>query len=227
MLGILKGEMGDFYLAGGTALARYYFHHRESVDLDFFTQTYDPGKVDAIVKIISRGLDQGLEMTASQADPKFAKMMVFNLPVYREFTLKIDFVQDLAALLKPARDFDGINVLSLEDIFLRKIYAVAGGVSGVDAIGRNTMAGGRMEAKDFFDLYILSSTFMRLSAFTDKFLNAALKEGIIRWFRTYNRLEMKTALLEIKAETDINYNAIEKHFQKEVDLILKKELEIE
>ena len=27
----------DFYLTGGTALARFYFHHRESVDLDLFT----------------------------------------------------------------------------------------------------------------------------------------------------------------------------------------------
>lgn len=27
----------DFYLTGGTALARFYFFHRESVDLDLFT----------------------------------------------------------------------------------------------------------------------------------------------------------------------------------------------
>src|SRR3989344_1618200 len=28
----------DFYLTGGTALAKFYFQHRESFDLDFFTQ---------------------------------------------------------------------------------------------------------------------------------------------------------------------------------------------
>lgn len=28
----------NFYLTGGTALARFYYHHRESVDLDLFTQ---------------------------------------------------------------------------------------------------------------------------------------------------------------------------------------------
>jgi len=27
----------DFYLTGGTALARFYFQHRESLDLDLFT----------------------------------------------------------------------------------------------------------------------------------------------------------------------------------------------
>ena len=28
----------SYYLAGGTALAEYYLHHRKSEDLDFFTQ---------------------------------------------------------------------------------------------------------------------------------------------------------------------------------------------
>lgn len=27
----------SFYLTGGTALARFYFHHRESIDLNLFT----------------------------------------------------------------------------------------------------------------------------------------------------------------------------------------------
>lgn len=30
-----------FYLTGGTALARYYFHHRESLDLDLLTNDQD------------------------------------------------------------------------------------------------------------------------------------------------------------------------------------------
>jgi len=29
-----------FYLTGGTALARFYFHHRESLDLDLFTNDF-------------------------------------------------------------------------------------------------------------------------------------------------------------------------------------------
>lgn len=29
-----------FYLTGGTALARFYFHHRESLDLDLFTNNF-------------------------------------------------------------------------------------------------------------------------------------------------------------------------------------------
>ena len=35
------GPLGQhFYLTGGTALARFYFHHRESLDLDLFTNDF-------------------------------------------------------------------------------------------------------------------------------------------------------------------------------------------
>jgi hypothetical protein len=38
-----SGPLGEhFYLTGGTALARFYFHHRESLDLDLFTN--DPAQ---------------------------------------------------------------------------------------------------------------------------------------------------------------------------------------
>lgn len=37
----LEPALKDFYLTGGTALAEYYFRHRISDDLDFFTP-YDP-----------------------------------------------------------------------------------------------------------------------------------------------------------------------------------------
>jgi len=36
VLSVLSGEIPDFYLTGGTALSRFYLHHRFSEDLDFF-----------------------------------------------------------------------------------------------------------------------------------------------------------------------------------------------
>ena len=40
VLKALSGRMDNFYLAGGTALSLFYFQHRLSVDLDFFTQNF-------------------------------------------------------------------------------------------------------------------------------------------------------------------------------------------
>ena len=37
ILKVLADKAGDFCLGGGTALSKVYFHHRESLDLDFFT----------------------------------------------------------------------------------------------------------------------------------------------------------------------------------------------
>ena len=41
----------SFYLTGGTALARFYFHHRESIDLDLFTNQRD-ADFDAVNRAI-------------------------------------------------------------------------------------------------------------------------------------------------------------------------------
>jgi predicted nucleotidyltransferase component of viral defense system len=39
--GFFAGPLAEqFYLTGGTALARFYFHHRESLDLDLFTNDW-------------------------------------------------------------------------------------------------------------------------------------------------------------------------------------------
>mgnify|MGYP000256182108 CR=1 FL=1 len=48
---------------------------------------------------------------------------------------------------------NGINVLSIEDIYIRKIYAVTGVETGKSKIGAYKFEGGRQDAKDLFDLY--------------------------------------------------------------------------
>ncbi len=52
-----------------------------------------------------------------------------------------------------------------------------------------------------------------------------MREAIIRWFRTCNRLDMKTGLLELQLKKNINYIEIERHFKQEVNSIIEKEIE--
>ena len=44
----LAWKLEDFYMVGGTALSLFYFHHRFSFDIDFFTRNFDFKKIDKI-----------------------------------------------------------------------------------------------------------------------------------------------------------------------------------
>ncbi|MBI5399546.1 nucleotidyl transferase AbiEii/AbiGii toxin family protein [Candidatus Saganbacteria bacterium] len=221
-LAALSGKINDYYLAGGTALARFYFHHRQSIDLDFFSQVYSFDNIVKTMNDLSLQLGKEIELVATQNDAKFARMAVYagQFPE----ALKIDFIEDIIKLIKPLNNINGINVMSLEDIYVRKLYALSGTVLQNDAIGRNVPAGGRVEAKDFFDVYFLSKTFLSLSDFVKNFGNNVIREGLIRWFRSYNRLDIKSGLLEIITNNPIDYQTAEKHFKIEIDKILKEEI---
>ena len=112
---------------------------------------------------------------------------------------------------------------------LAKFYAASDNcfalVPALDEIGRNIRLGGRQEAKDFYDLFYLSNTFMRLSKFVFRYCNRLTMEGVIRWFRTYSRMDMKTGLLELDLKNKVDYRVMESHFKHEIDKILEKEIE--
>lgn len=225
VLKTLASEIDDFYLAGGTALSLYYFHHRESFDLDFFTSDFSRARVFEIVKFLSASLKKKVNLIAEESRKNRVKTLVYSVSINKDRALKIDFVQDYLGLIKPLKLINGIRVLSLEDIYIRKIYAITGTSLIEDSIGRRITKGGRQEAKDFYDLYCLSHTFMRFSDFSFRFCNQVIREAIIRWFRTYSRLDMKTGLLELKLKKGIGYPDMERHFKKEIDKILEKEIE--
>jgi predicted nucleotidyltransferase component of viral defense system len=224
VLSVLSGKITDFYLAGGTALSLYYFHHRESFDLDFFTKKFNAIRISNIIKELSLGLKKETELIAEQKSKEKVRIAVYSVQFTKTEALKIDFVEDYANLIKKPRLVNGINVLSLEDIYIRKIFAIAGSLQAEDSIGRRIMRGARQEAKDFYDLFCLSSIFMRLSGFAYKYCTPLVREGLIRWYRTYNRLDMKTGLLELKLKKAIDYREMEQHFKKEIDAILEKEV---
>jgi len=225
LLKVLSKRIDDFYLGGGTALSLYYFNHRESLDLDFFTQSFNKPRVFEITGFLSGVLKKKMELTAEETRKNRVKILVYSLSIDRISSLKIDFIQDYLNCIKKPKLINGIKVLSLEDIYLRKIYAITGTISKKDFIGRKTMIGGRQEAKDYYDLYCLSHIFMGLSEFSFRYCNQTIREGLVRWYRTYSRLDIKTGLLELKLSKDIEYQDIERHFKREIDKILDKEVE--
>ena len=211
-------------MGGGTALSKFYFNHRQSFDLDFFTERYSRKEIITLIDFLSRESGRVFEVSKEQSKKDRVRVLVFNARVSPRYLLKVDFIEDYIRRLKPARLINGIWVFSLEDIYLRKVYAVSGTLESLDQIGRRIRIGGRQEAKDFYDLYFISHTFMNLSVFARKYCNPAMREALINWFRSYPRLEIKSGILDLKTEKRVDYAAMEKHFKVEIDRILEDQI---
>lgn len=198
VLKTLKSKAAPFYLAGGTALAKFYFQHRDSYDLDFFSQKYSTAKINSLAKNIFKSTGKKMKLIRESHREGFVRLSIYELLIGKNEALKIDFVEDVIPLLKPLKRLDGIDVLSLDDIYIRKIHAISGTHPNINKIGQKQFLGGRQEAKDFYDLYYLSLTHQPLSAFVLDECDDLQKEALIRWYHTYSRSEIKIGLMELK-----------------------------
>ena len=200
-----------YYLTGGTALS-FYFNHRFSEDLDFFSQNYKKEDPEQIMSLISNLAGFKFKLEAEQDDPKLIPMRVYSLGLKRGYVLKIDFVQDFVKNIKRIKN--GLH--SLEDIYYRKIFAAIGTIKKQDATGRIIHAG-RQSVKDLFDLYYLSKHHKPLSDFFFEYFSYDKAEGFIAWYRGFNRMDLKVELLDLIPK--INTAEVIKHLDEE---ILKK-----
>lgn len=126
----------NFYLTGGTALARFFLHHRESVDLDLFTndQVIDFSSLNQHV----RGLIFSLHLKSTKEVVTDSFLQYF-LEDESGQTLKIDFVKDIPVRFGDVVSQGKIRLDSLENIGSNKVLAIFG----------------RLETKDYIDLYYL------------------------------------------------------------------------
>ena len=127
-----------FYFTGGTALAIYYYHHRLSVDLDFFSEKkFSARSVNMFIASLEKKF--GWKWTLRQPDE--------NILVYTADTsdglLKIDFNFYPYKRLNMGKIIDGIDVDSLQDIAANKLLTI----------------NQRSDVKDFVDLYYLLKDF--------------------------------------------------------------------
>lgn len=142
-----------FYLTGGTALARFYYHHRESVDLDLFTQNQTQDFNELNLKVIKTGEDLRLKLDRQINTPQFLQYVFLNP---QGDALKIDFVKDIPRHFGELRQFGKTRVDSIENIGSNKILAVFG----------------RTDLKDFIDLYYI----LKNSSFTFDHLYGLAKQ---------------------------------------------------
>ncbi|HBC72245.1 hypothetical protein A2379_02770 [Candidatus Amesbacteria bacterium RIFOXYB1_FULL_47_13] len=129
-----------FYFTGGTALSEYYLKHRESVDLDFFSETqFDTQMVATFLDEWARV--NNFKFSSEQVGPVFINQLDFG----RGKKLKVDFVYFPHKQLEEGKIIlgRGLKVDSLLDIAANKLLA---------AIQRS-------EVKDYVDLYFLLQEF--------------------------------------------------------------------
>lgn len=220
VLQTLQGQAAPFYLAGGTALAKFYFQHRDSYDLDFFSQDYSTAKIRDLARLIEKTTGKKMKLMQESSREGFARLSAYDLILGKDESLKIDFVEDFIPLLRPLKRVDGVDVLSLDDIYLRKIHAISGTLPATDKVGQKRFLGGREEAKDFYDVYLLSSTYKRLSRFALEYCDDLQKEALIRWYHTYSRPEIKVGLMELRTRSPVEFVILERHFKKEIDELI-------
>lgn len=129
-----KGELSNFYLTGGTALAGYYLHHRISDDLDLFSF----GDFDSMS---IRGIAEELRKIVNSENVRFSKMYDRNQFFYsvngEEY--KVEFTRYPFQRLADVNNFESVRVDSEFDIAVNKLITITD----------------RFDPKDFIDLYFL------------------------------------------------------------------------
>src|SRR3989338_6119523 len=79
LLKCLAGKLDHYYLVGGTALSLYYFQHRESYDLDFFTKSFSPKEIAETITCLRQELNMKAELVAEKMGDQFAKIFMIYI----------------------------------------------------------------------------------------------------------------------------------------------------
>jgi len=127
-------KLADFYLTGGTALAAYYFHHRISDDLDFFS--FSEPDTFFIHEFVNK-----LKVELAAKTVRFEKLHDRNQFYFAldGEEIKVEFTKYPFRQLENPKIVEQLKIDSLRDIGANKLMAVLE----------------RFDPKDFVDLYYL------------------------------------------------------------------------
>lgn len=117
-----------FYLTGGTALAAFYLQHRLSEDLDFFTHSIEIHEAELSVESILRPM----AFTKERSSPTFRRYKIAG-------GLQVDVVRDIDFRVGAPQRIDDFMVDDPKNMAVNKVTTIYG----------------RLEPKDYVDLYFL------------------------------------------------------------------------
>jgi len=184
------------YLAGGTALALH-LGHRISVDLDFFTpQIFDEKTLSAQLKQLLEYKEDGMAWRTVWGKVLNTKFSLF----YYEYPL-----------IKKTTPFEGVQIISKEDIAAMKIHALED----------------RGAKRDFIDLYFLAKEFSleQMLMFYDK-KYGILQEHLYAIVRSLNYFTDAELDDNPKMLIPVSWKEVKKFFQSQAIKIAKNQLKI-
>lgn len=222
VLSIFKNVKTSFALAGGTALEIYYLQHRFSLDLDFFSPTYNKNEIESIVLVL-KSLSGARVKRENEIKLNRAATVVFYTLSRKGLKrpLKVDFIEDNLINDPKIVKFAGIPVYSVKDIYTQKIYAVSGTSVRYDNTGRD-FSEGRKEARDAFDIYMLSKKVMPLHKFIQEMPKYA-QRGLVHWYNTFSRHDLKIGLIDLDIyEKGFNSQEMLIYLENEIKEFIKK-----
>lgn len=112
----------QFYLTGGTALAHYYFQHRLSEDLDFFSSTdFEAQKI----LIWLNKVQKVVPLTKIEQQNGNGQLTLFLYENPKSAPLKIDFAYFPFEHLGNFQKDQQLRISSLEDIAINKVHAIS------------------------------------------------------------------------------------------------------
>lgn len=227
VLDIFSKAAKTFALAGGTALELFYLKHRFSKDLDFFSPNYTIKEIENIVSQIK----SGLKLSTIKFENEFfaaghARVRFYTVGSKKTRTqLKIDFVEDIFFESPVIRKFNNIPVYDVKNIYTQKVFAIAGTYTAKNGFGKE-IATGRNEARDVFDVYILSKRIKPLHIFI-KNLPRAQQRGLVQWWRSFSRLDLKIGVMDLDIyQKKFDISEMLNHLDDEVKKFIGEEIEI-
>lgn len=146
-------------LAGGTALARYYLHHRVSYDLDFFVPArFSPDGLAVLLGKVGITLND----VQIEQDGHYSHQLHGYANDLSGTPVKISFVEDVYEGMWPTVRFGEVVTEEIGGLYHRKLRTVSG-----SGYGKETK-GARQTARDLFDIYILSKKIQPVHAFIEE-----------------------------------------------------------
>lgn len=124
----------QFYWTGGTVLSEFYLHHRDSHDLDLFSETeFDLDPITTFAGIA------GKKLRAKHISHKqFLGLHTYELQ-FSKTILKIDFNYYPFPRINKGKTWHGLAIDSLEDIAVNKVHTLST----------------RARERDYIDLYFI------------------------------------------------------------------------
>lgn len=121
-----------FYFTGGTALSAVYLHHRESEDLDFFSESdFNNEIIESFINTVSKLLKIPIRFT------QIENTRIYEFVRENKIIIKIDFGYYPYRRLKKGMRIANVTVDNMFDIATNKLHTITA----------------RNHVKDFVDLY--------------------------------------------------------------------------